>query len=845
LLNATGETDLKMDDRAVRIPKSLQAIGLAVILFMAAVPGKAIAEVQTPSAHTVAPSSSRAIPPEEVAAKSAEVTNLLITFSENFAPSYEIEKIQLLLPEVSRQIDVDFTDALASFRAQAPLATLQAGQGLWQRRHLQLSNWLTLLTQRASVMQDALDRLAQLRKTWTQTRDAAQAQQAPQAILQQIETTQASLETAQLTLKTREEVMLGLQGSLAGELARCDQVLVQILMAQRSAVEGILARENLPIWSPELWDHARIGLSRRMRDIARSFRTNVREYIRHGSRGMPLHAALFLVLAMAACAARRKKDRWADGGTCLSSAVQVFDRPYSAALMVALLLVTGVDSPTPARVKDVLSALALVPMIRLVRPVIGPRLVPGVFAAVMLYAVDLVRQTLGGAPLVEQVLLILESLAAIAVLGWLLHAERLRHTAGQAADGLHARAGMLLANAFIFCVFVGFLAATFGFTRLARLLTPAAVFGGVLGLSLYANVRVLSGAVAIALRTWPLQQLQMVRNHCDRLERWIYRVLVWTAAVVWVSRSLEYVGMLDPVLSVGSAILGAKLQRGSISISIGDILAFGLTVLTAFLLSAFIRFALQEEVYPRRGVSRGLSYAYSRLIHYVILAIGFLVGLGVLGMDLTKVSVLAGAFGVGIGFGLQQVVNNFVCGLILLFERPVHVGDVVEVGDLQGEVRRIGIRASTVHTYRGADIIVPNAQFITANVTNWTLSDQLRRIDLPVGVNYGAAPQQVIEVLESVARANPGVLQYPAPRALFIGYGDSSINFELRVWTDQFDKWRVIRSELASAVYDAVYRAGMSFPFPQREVRVLGDSAGRKTGSLQPGDRTGPGQGDE
>jgi small-conductance mechanosensitive channel len=194
------------------------------------------------------------------------------------------------------------------------------------------------------------------------------------------------------------------------------------------------------------------------------------------------------------------------------------------------------------------------------------------------------------------------------------------------------------------------------------------------------------------------------------------------------------------------------------------------------------------------------------------------------------VSVLAGAFGVGIGFGLQDVVNNFVCGLILLFERPVHLGDIVEVGGLQGEVRKIGIRASTVRTYQGADIIVPNSQFITANVTNWTLSDRLRRIDLPVGVNYGAAPQKVIELLEAVARVNPGVLQNPPPKCLFMGYGDSSINFELRAWTDQFDNWGAIRSEMASAVYDAVYAAGMSFPFPQREVRVLGDA---ETGSSQ------------
>ena len=189
-------------------------------------------------------------------------------------------------------------------------------------------------------------------------------------------------------------------------------------------------------------------------------------------------------------------------------------------------------------------------------------------------------------------------------------------------------------------------------------------------------------------------------------------------------------------------------------------------------------------------------------------------------------TVLAGAFGVGIGFGLQSVVNNFVSGLILLFERPIHVGDTIEVGDLLGEVRRIGIRASIVRTWQGAEIIVPNAQLITEQVTNWTLSDRLRRIDLPVGVNYGAEPKKVIELLEGVARAHPKVLPDPAPRCLFMGYGDSSINFELRAWTE-YTNSQQIRSELAVAIYDAVHAAGMSFPFPQREVRVLNDHDAR------------------
>lgn len=196
-------------------------------------------------------------------------------------------------------------------------------------------------------------------------------------------------------------------------------------------------------------------------------------------------------------------------------------------------------------------------------------------------------------------------------------------------------------------------------------------------------------------------------------------------------------------------------------------------------------------------------------------------GIGSAWVDLTRVTVLVSALGVGVAFGLQSVVNNFVSGLILLFERPIHVGDSIEVGSLLGEVRRIGIRASTIHTRRGADIIVPNAQLVTDKVTNWTLSDQHRRIELPVGVNYGADPKQVIEVLEGVARAHPRILKHPAPYGLFQAFGDSCINFELRAWTDAFADWSRIRSDLASAVYGAVKAQGWSFPFPQQEVRLL------------------------
>jgi small-conductance mechanosensitive channel len=248
--------------------------------------------------------------------------------------------------------------------------------------------------------------------------------------------------------------------------------------------------------------------------------------------------------------------------------------------------------------------------------------------------------------------------------------------------------------------------------------------------------------------------------------------------------------------------------------------AFGLTVASAFLVSRLLRFVLEEDVYPRVGLGRGVPYAISSLLHYVILFGGFVLAVFAMGVDLTRVTILAGAFGVGIGFGLQNVVNNFVSGLIMLFERPMKVGDTVQVADVIGSVQRIGIRSSTLRTYEGAEVVVPNATLISERLTNWTLSNTRRRIDLKLGVAYGTDPHKLIELLLSVARSHRAVLAYPAPAALFLGFGESSLDFELRCWTESFDDWINIRSQLALEVHRQLADAGIEVPFPQRVLHV-------------------------
>jgi small-conductance mechanosensitive channel len=218
-----------------------------------------------------------------------------------------------------------------------------------------------------------------------------------------------------------------------------------------------------------------------------------------------------------------------------------------------------------------------------------------------------------------------------------------------------------------------------------------------------------------------------------------------------------------------------------------------------------------------------------------LLLFGFFLAVAATGADLGKTTILAGAFGVGVGFGLQNIVNNFISGLILIVERPILAGDSVQVGTLYGEVKRIGLRSSTVRTWEGAEVIVPNGNLISSEVINWTLSDRQRRLDIDVGVEYGTDPEQVIELLNTTGAKYEGILQNPAPTTLFLGFGDSSLNFQLRVWTAE-TSFLKLKSNITVAVNNALKDAGITIPFPQRDLHVKKPPGGEQPPEIPQGE---------
>jgi small-conductance mechanosensitive channel len=483
----------------------------------------------------------------------------------------------------------------------------------------------------------------------------------------------------------------------------------------------------------------------------------------------------------------------------LSRAAPVFEMPFTAALILSLLASRWIFPQAPRLLWALIGVLAFVPSVAILRRLVRSDFYAVLYALIVFFFVDQLRTVTAAVQFLPRLLFVAEMLGAMVVSGWILRSTA--HPPGSPSNQIRwPRAIRLAGNLALAVSAAALLANTFGYVSFANVLGGALLESGYLALIFYASVEVLDGLVMIALGLRPLSTLSTVSRHRALLRYRTRRILQVLAGALWILVTLQRLSLREPLFDISQQFLNAQLVVGSMSTSPGDILAFGLTVGAAFLVSRFVRFLLDEDIYPRVHLKRGLSYAISNTLHYLILIVGFFVGVAALGFDMTRVTILAGAFSVGVGFGLQNIFNNFISGLILLFERPINIGDVVQIEDASGVVERIGIRASIIRTTNGSEIIMPNGKLISERLINWTLSSRQHGIELPIAVAQDADPAHVIALLERTAAAQPFINGDPPPQALVVKLGPDSIGFELQAWTDRSEQWMQIRSELAIAI---------------------------------------------
>jgi small-conductance mechanosensitive channel len=278
---------------------------------------------------------------------------------------------------------------------------------------------------------------------------------------------------------------------------------------------------------------------------------------------------------------------------------------------------------------------------------------------------------------------------------------------------------------------------------------------------------------------------------------------------------LGLLAILRTVMSIPVLIMGGT------AITLWTIFSAIIILMAFFFASRLLRAYLDYRIYPRLGIDQGLGYVLNTVLNYAFLAMGFLIALRIVGLDLRFLLVFAGAVGIGIGLGLQSLAANIISGFSIIFGGKVRKGDWIEVGGTLGEMTDIYLASAKIRTRDNIEYIIPNADLVTSTIVNYSLSSAFIRMDLLVGVAYDADPRAVEKILLEAAVAEPLVSDYRQPAVRFVEYGDNSINFELLFWIDvRNTARRRVRSALYFAIFEALKAAGIEIPFPQRDLHI-------------------------
>ena len=796
----------------------------------------------------------------DIAPKGQDALATLRTFGEDTGADQKIVAVRAAVPALTKDID--------DLHAQTTKDTLDAGSPIDTLRNLDLS-WQKLidvlvehsntLGERGRALDTEADKLKGIDALWRATQKSAIAQQTEAPAETPAATTDTSVSTApnakagpvptpnpaaptpshdnggtvagtdaaasssnkvppatlalvkevidtavdaQKRIQSNQKNILDLQNDIGTLLARAQagQDLADNAMDQ--AVKTLLVRDNPPLWSADA--QPKPDLAGRWNAAWEEQKNQIQTYVDNHDSVFGIHLLVFLVLIPVFLFLRRLIHRWTEDEPHLKRAAPIFDVPVAAALAISFVAMGGHYVGAPSLLRAGLAAAALLPTVIILRKVLARRLYLVLYSLVLFTATDQVRVATVAFPAINRWLFCTEMLVAGGVFFWLLRAQK---SGSQTARLALGRWMPFLCGLALLSFATALCAAVLGYVRLGVLLGGGTLNSSYCAVFLYAALRVLDGLIVITLRVRPVSASRIAQTHRDEVQAQVYAVFRAVAVLLWLKYTLEQLQLAKGLFASVKDVLTYQVPLGKTHhFSLDQFLYFGVAIWVSLLVSRVLRFFLSEEVYERVQLAPGLPYAISTMLNYAVLLVGFLIALGLLGIELTQITIVAGAFSVGLGFGLQNIINNFVSGIILLFERPVKVGDVIQLGDSTGEVRRIGIRASIIRTRDGSDIILPNGNLISNQVTNWTYADRARAVEVAFNVAVGPDPTQVLTLLRTAADHEPDTRNKPPPEAYITGLLPNGFSVVVRAWTGHYEDWIEVRSDLNTALLAVLAR---------------------------------------
>lgn len=691
----------------------------------------------------------------------------------------------------------------------------------WYGYKVTLNGWQSTVNNQEIRNSRFINDIILKEKTWDLSYKKAIENGVPNEILNAIKDVLDKTKETKTAIINNNNYYLILETSIDAQISITEQVMDDLSELKNSDVYNIFHKRHAALWNTSFTGNPK---NSKEKDDIESIKDNVSssyEYLK--SRISVIFFYLVFVYAIALFIRRLRtgffKYEYKERTKKLQTAKSIIINQNTISIVfLSLLLAKLMFTNTPKLFSDITTLLVLACTIPLIRPYMHKQFKGIILFVILFFVLNSSKSYIWFSSGIYRIYIMFEALTVIAIL--YKFTNPYLETRKLTVDAFGQFLIRLTPIIYLLSI-ISIISNILGYTNLTDLSLKISTQSGIITTFFYTLLMIGNGITVGVINSHYGVKPSYVESDRLRIEKLTLKVSRVIVGIIWSFYFLSIIDVLTPIIETVQDSITEPYQIGSLSFTLEGVLGFILTLIITYALTKIISFLINDDDGVLRffKFSKGIPSAISLVIRYFILGFGIILALGALGIDLSKFNLMAGALGLGIGFGLQTVISNFVSGLILVFERPILPGDTVEVNNLLGTVNRIGVRSSNISTFDGAEVVVPNNNLISNDLINWTLSNNTKRVEVLIGTSYDSDPNRVLEILTEIATENQYTLNDPPPRALFNDFGDSSLNFRLLFWV-HYEVGLQSKSDISISIYNRFKAEGIEIPFPQRDLNV-------------------------
>lgn len=689
----------------------------------------------------------------------------------------------------------------------------------WEGYHDHLNNWESTVNNYEERNLRLIEEISFKEKTWELTYQHVIEEKVPPEVLNSVKIVLNDVKKTKKSFVRASNNLLRLESKINKQKSIVNRSIEDLVSLKNSEIYELFYLRHRPLWKSSFKKNKSKD-TEKVESISENI-TGIFKFIEVNESSIYLYIIKIILIISLFLFLKRTFIKYPfneENGDLQNAKDIIINHSLAVILFSALITAKLSFFNAPALLSDSLILLILITSVPLVQPYMYKRFKKIIYFVIIFFILDTAKTYIWFTSSQYRIYLLAEAFIIITLL------FRFTYPYITTRKMKIGKFGLLLIHTtpiLYFLSIVSIVSNLLGYTNLTDLSLKISTQSSIITIIFY-GILMIAGGISTGL----IHRHFSTRESVDLIQKLnmelkALNIIRVSAFILWFLFFLRMVDLLDPLIEYLTEVFTEPYKMGSITFNIGAILTFILILVVSYIITRFISFIFGDSGTSSKflNLPNGVPAAISLVIRYFIIAFGFILALSSLGIDLSKFNLMAGALGLGIGFGLQTIVSNFISGLILVFERPILPGDTVEVNNLLGTVNRIGVRSSTISTFDGAEVVVPNNNLIANDLINWTLSNNIKRVEILIGTTYGSDPNKILKILSDVANEYKDALKNPAPMALLSEFGDSSLNFRLLFWVP-YEIGLTAKSNVAINVYNRFKELGVEIPFPQQDIHI-------------------------